>query len=161
MPRLNQIIAIEDGTKKKEYADLTKQHQILQKSELFNGFLYSYTPNDSEGQVYPDEKKIVQSNAKEIVSFVKVQLSEFFDIVATKDTGNTQAKADIVVDGVIIAAQVPVTYMLFLEKQLNDLRVFITKLPVLDPSKSWKFDDAKDMYVTDSPDHRLKTKKST
>jgi len=36
-----------------------------------------------------------------------------------------------------LLADVPVTYLLFLEKQLTDLRTFVDKLPVLDPSVVW------------------------
>jgi len=47
------------------------------------------------------------------------------------------AKADVVVDGQTLLVGVPATHLLFLEKQLVDLRTFVTKLPVLDPAEVW------------------------
>ena len=63
-----------------------------------------------------------------------------FDVVLTQDMGNTHAKADIKVNGQTILPNVPVTYLLFLEKQVVDLETFVTKLPSLDPSEVWEAD---------------------
>jgi hypothetical protein len=67
--------------------------------------------------------------------------------------------ADVVVDGVVLATAVPVTHLLFLDKQLSDMRTFIAKLPVLDPAKEWQYDPNKGMYTTKFPEQRIKTRK--
>ena len=59
-------------------------------------------------------------------------LTRLFDVTATKDWTNCVARADVVVDGTPLLRDVPVTYLLFLEKQLVDLHTFVKKLPVLD-----------------------------
>lgn len=160
MPRLNQIIAIEDGAKKTEYADLSKSHHVLQKAELFSGFIATYAPFTEDPTLkQPDQRKVTQQNATEIIKQTQAGLTEYWDIVATKDMGNCSAKADVVVDGVKLAENIPVTYLLFLEKQLNDLRTFISKLPVLDPSKEWEYDANKGMYKAKFPEQRIKTRK--
>src|ERR1019366_9195922 len=71
---------------------------------------------------------------------------------------NTQAKADIVVDGKPIAKQVPVTYLLFLEKQLIDIHTFVDKLPVLDSAENWLFTQEADAYAC-KPYDSTRTKK--
>lgn len=160
MPKLNQIIAIEDGSKKTGYADLTKTHHVLQKPDLFSGFVATYAPNsDDPALKQPDQRKVIQQNAPEIVKLAQAGLAEMWNIVATKDIGNCAAKANIVVDGVVLANDVPVTHLLFLEKQLNDIRTFIAKLPVLDPSKEWAYDANKGMYQAKFPEQRIKTRK--
>src|SRR5690606_37924291 len=70
----------------------------------------------------------------------------------------TQAKADVVVNGTVILSQVPATYLLFLEKQLTDLHTFVRKLPVLDASETWTFDNSADCWATE-PLQTTKTKK--
>lgn len=163
--KLNQIIAIEDGSKKQVHADLTKTHQILQKPDLFNGSLATYKPKDETGDPQPDQRKAVQQNAQELVNITKNALVELWNTIATKDIGNCSAKADLVVpggpnsDGITLATQVPVTHLLFLEKQLVDLRTFISKLPVLDPAKEWEYDSNKGMYKTKNPETRIRTRK--
>ncbi len=64
----------------------------------------------------------------------------------------------MVVDGQTLVAQVPVTYLLFLEKQLVDMQTFIKKLPTLDASESWSFDASADCWATE-PVQTVKTKK--
>jgi hypothetical protein len=159
MPKLNQIIAIEDAAKKSGEADLTKSYHTLQKAELFTGFISTYSPLNEEGQKYAEQRKVIQQNAKDILKQIKASLEEAWNVVATKDRGNTKAKADVVVDGAVLLTDVPVTHLLYLEKQLVNIRTFVTKLPVLDPSKEWVFDTNKDMYVTVHTDEKIKTRK--
>ena len=81
-----------------------------------------------------------------------------FNIIATVDIGNCDAKADIVVDGTLITSNVPVTHVLFLEKQLTDLHTFISKFPTLDPSEVWTWNDAAGCYKSE-PRQTVKSKK--
>ena len=159
-PKLNQILAIEKGVKKLDYADLSKAHHVLQKTTLFNGHNRTYAPVDEDGVVYPQDINPVQMNASVLVSEVKSQLNELFNVIATKDFGNTLAKADIVLDPdgenpETLAKDVPTSYLLFLEKQLTDLRTFVRKLPVLDPAKQWKYQPNIGMYES-KPEIELK-----
>jgi hypothetical protein len=156
--QLNQIIALEKGVKSRSYADFTAAHQQLQKAALLAGISRTYKPKDDEGEQLPPESTRVQLRATEVLDQVKASLTRLFDVTLTKDTGNGAAKASIVVDGVTIAADVPVTYLLFLEKQLSDLMTFVTKLPVLDAAETWSYDEATDAYAT-TPSQTTRSKK--
>src|SRR5688572_1612818 len=107
MAKLNQIIAVEKGVKAQSLRDLTDAHQILQKPALLNGIARTYRPKDEEGEQFPPESTKVQVKAEEVVRKTAEILSKLFDVVATKDWANTQAKADVVVDGQVLLAQVP------------------------------------------------------
>lgn len=85
-------------------------------------------------------------------------LTRLFDVTATKDWANRTAAADVVVDGTVLLPQVPVPYLLFLEKQLTDLHTFVRKLPVLDASEAWNLDPSTDAWKTD-PVRTIRTKK--
>ena len=50
----------------------------------------------------------------------------------------------------MLLSDVPVTYLLFLEKQLVDLHTFVRKLPVLDASETWAFDASADCWATEA-----------
>ena len=158
MPKLNQVIALEKGVKSRSYANLTEVHQQLQKAALLAGISRTYRPRDDEGERYPPESTRVQIRAEEVVQRSATILGELFDVVATKDWSNCAARADVVVDGKLIIAQVPVTHLLFLEKQLTDLHTFVSKLPVLDSAESWHFDSTQDCWASD-PAETSKTKK--
>jgi hypothetical protein len=158
MPRLNQIIAVEKGIKTRSHTELTEAHHALQKPALLSGIARSYRPRDEEGEQLPPEATRVQAKAEEVIRKTADILVALFDVTATKDYTNCKARADIVVDGKTLLAAVPVTYLLFLEKQLVDLHTFVKKLPVLDASESWIFDASADCWATE-PVQTSKTKK--
>jgi hypothetical protein len=150
MARLNQIIAVEKGIKTRSHQDLTEAHHLLQKPALLAGISRTYRAKDEEGEQLPPESTKVQAKADEIIRRTTEVLAELLDVTATKDWTNCKARADVVVDGKVLLAQVPVTYLLFLEKQLTDLHTFVKKLPVLDPSETWTFDPSADAYATEA-----------
>jgi hypothetical protein len=158
MARLNQIIAVEKGIKSRSYAELTEAHQSLQKAALLAGIARNYQPRDEEGEQYPPESTRVQLRAEDVLRQTGLTLTRLFDVTATKDWTNCVARADVTVDGRVLLANVPATYLLFLEKQLTDLRTFIAKLPVLDASESWVLDQAADCWATE-PVQTTRTKK--
>lgn len=158
MTKLNQVIAIEKRVKGDALTALTKAHHDVQKTPLLSGISRNYKPRDDEGEQFPPESTRVQLRVSDVLAQVSNSLERFYDLTLTKDLANTVAKADLKVDGVVIAEKVPVTYLLFLEKQLQDLLTFVTKLPVLDPSEVWNFDPNHDAYAT-VPSQTVKTKK--
>ncbi|WP_437618986.1 DUF7873 family protein [Sorangium sp. So ce1151] len=158
MPRLNQIIAIEKGVKARSHQRLTEAHHALQKPALLSGISRTYRSKDEEGEQLPPEATRVQVKAEDIIRSTVDILGELFDVTATKDYTNCKARADVVVDGKVLLTGAPVTYLLFLEKQLVDLQTFIKKLPVLDASESWTFDPSADSWATE-PVQTARTKK--
>lgn len=159
MTKLNQIIALTAGRKSRAQKEITEVHKMLQKPELLLGINRTYKPVDEEfGEKLPPERKQVQLRVKDAISTVRQELSEMIDIVATQDWANTTAKADVSVDGRVILRDVPVTHLLFLEKQLVDLHTFVDKFPTLDPSERWSYSEDVDCYVSEVS-QSIKTKK--
>jgi len=158
VPKLNQIIAVEKGTKSRTQRELNDAYQRLQKPALLSGISRTYQPNDDEGEVLPPESTRVQVRAEDVLREVGAALSRLFDVVATKDWANCRARADVVVDGSTILSDVPVTYLLFLEKQLKELQSLVRRLPVLDAAETWVFDESSDVWRTE-PVRTTRTKK--
>jgi len=139
--KLNQVIAIEKGTKNHALSGITTIYHTFQKPALFEGFAKTYRPIDEEGQRFPDETKRVQMRADALLDQVATALSELMNVTAAKDWGNTTAKSDVVVDGEVLLHDVPATFLLFLEKQLSNMQAEISRLPELDPAHAWQHDD--------------------
>ncbi len=159
MARLNQIIAIEKGIKSRSVQELAEAQKALQKPALLSGISRTYRPKDEEGEQLPPESKKVEVKAEEIIRKTGEVLTKLLDVTATKDWTNCTARADVVVDGQTLLTQAPVSYLLFLEKQLTDLRTFIKKLPVLDAADTWTFDESSDCWATE-PVQTLRTFKT-
>lgn len=142
MTQLNQLLAIEKGVRAKTTRTLTDVHRAIQNDGLVNGFTRTYQPRDDEGDQLPDEGTRVQLTVRQANEQVTTALARLFDVVATKDFTNADARATVHVDGVVLVEHAPPPYLLFLEKQLADLRTYVEKLPTLDPAYVWNPDDA-------------------
>jgi len=161
--KLNQIIAIEKGVKAKATREFTDLHREVQKQPLLAGISRTYQPKDEEGDQLPPESTSVQVQAEDVLTQAASVLTRLFDVVLTKDAANMQAVGDIVILGDNSSAgtvidTVPVTYLLFLEKQLVDLRTFVAKLPTLDPADTWELDTASGDWAA-TPSQTTRTKK--
>ncbi|MEV7276414.1 hypothetical protein [Streptomyces sp. NPDC093111] len=156
--KLNQIIAVEKGVKSRAHQDLTTAHHGVQKPALLAGISRTYQPKDEEGEQLPPESTLVQVKAEDVLRDTARTLTRLFDVTATKDWANCEARADITVDGRVLVTGVPVAYLLFLEKQLTDILTFVRKLPVLDAAESWTQDPSTDAWKTE-PVRTVRTKK--
>lgn len=157
MAKLNQIIAIEKGIKSSAYGALTELNKAAQKPDLFNGFSKNYRKKDEDGEELPPEGKRVQYTSGEVLRSAERALTDLVDVTARKDWTNCVAKADVVVDGKTLIASAPVSFLLFMEKQLTDLRTLVGNLPVLDVAEDWKSDPNSGLYRTEPTEtHRTK-----
>ena len=157
MGKLNSVVALEKGIKAQSYSIISELHKLAQKSDLFTGFIKTYQKRDEESEDLPSEQKKIQYAVSGILRDVRSALADLCAITARKEWSNCAATAPIVVDGTAIADAVPVTYLLFLEKQLTDMRTFVDKLPTLDGNEDWHDDPNTGLYRTDAVQtHRTK-----
>lgn len=161
-PLLNQVIAVRASIKNDTEQKLTKHYHLLQRSPLLVGHARTYTPQADDGFRYPNESANVQVKVEKVLREVADDLTELFDVNAALDWTNQHARADVVLLGgegpVTLLTDVPVTYLMFLEKQLTNIETFIRKLPVLDSTENWTFDPATDVYKS-QPVGTVKTAK--
>jgi hypothetical protein len=151
MPKLCQIIAVAAGAKAQTDKDIAQIHHAVQKQDMTHGLLRVYSPKDEEGEKLPGECQPIRMLTQDAIIAAAKSWTRLFDIIATQDAANTEAKAHVVVAGETeaILLDVPVTSLLFLEKRLVDIRTFIEKLPVLDAGMNWTYDDTKGVYIAD------------
>ena len=164
MSLLCQIIAVEPSVKSTTYSTVTKLHHDTQRTQSngpLAGIARTYTPliaPENGGEELPGESTKVQLKIDDILSQIAAAQTRCFDLVATKDWANTEAKGTVSVDGTVLLADVPVTYLLFLEKQLRDVRTIVEKLPTLDLAESWRYDANRGCWATE-PVKTARTKK--
>jgi hypothetical protein len=157
MTKLNQIIAIEKGVKSRVVSEIDLLDKAIQKPDLFNGFSKEYKKRDEDGDDLPSEKKRVQYNVEQVLRSVARLSSELFEVAARRDWTNMLACANVSIDGKVLIEAAPVSYLLFLEKQIIDLRTFVGRLPVLDETEAWVKDANSGLYRTEATQtHRTK-----
>lgn len=158
MTKLNQIIALEKGVKAKTAVDMGEHIRVLGVPALLSGIARTYQPKDEDGDQLPPESTRVQVKAEDVLAATAKSLTRLLDLTATKDWANCEASASVVVDGATVVRDAPVTYLLFLEKQLAGLQALVLRVPVLDPAEEWEHDPASDAYKT-RPVHTVRSKK--
>lgn len=158
MTKLHQVNALLTSRKTRAQRQITDAHHTLQRAPLLSGIVRTYQPRDDEGERLPPENNLVQTRATQILDQVADEMAGLFDLQVSQDLGNAKAVADVVVGGQVLLAKVPVTYLLFLDKRLADLRTIVDKLPVLDASEEWSWDESR-MCWRSTPANTIRSKK--
>lgn len=149
MKVLNQAVAVRKGVQSRVHDATTEFHRTLEKPGLFHGFSKKYKPLDDAGERFPDESQKAQFNAEDVLKEAAKAITELLDIEATVDATNALAKADVVVDGTVVAKGVPSTTLIFLEKQLDLFRSDLKKAPELDQAEDWTADPNSNLFKTE------------
>lgn len=147
---LSQVLSVEAGVRKGLEKTKTRLHRSSGKAELYEGFAENYTPKNDDGDPQPARSKIVQQRAEDVVQDLCGSLVDLFDIVATKDISNKNTSAKVQIGDEVFLDDVPVPYLLFMEKQLDDLQKFVESMPTLDLSVEWSYNDERRLHTTES-----------
>lgn len=162
-----EMIAIKKGVEKRGNDELTAAYHVLQKTgdaSPLNGIDRTYERNDDDGDQFPPQRTSVQVKVPDVIDMVRETWTRLLDVVATIERTNCEARADVIIEGdtpddeVTLLSDVPVTTLLALERHLVHFRTFIDKMPKLDPSRHWDFDDNEGVWKTDAV-RTSKTKK--
>lgn len=156
-PRLNQIVAVVTGKKSRAEKEFGELNKIVQRADLFNGFVRQYRPlKDNEEEKQPEEYKSPQQDIKDVIIKAREVIAGIADAIATQECGNCVTSGNVTVDGKVLLAGMPVTVLLYLEKQLQDLHTFVGNFPILDPAERWEATDGQFCTV---PTETIRTKK--
>lgn len=160
MAQLNQLIAVRNDVGNRQNRVVTDFYHGVQKSEPFNGMVRNYQPFvDAPENMVPSESVLVRNQVNKVLAGVNEAMARMWDLNASIDVTNTVAMAAVVLeDGTTLTGLLPATHLLFLEKQLVDVRTIISKLPVLDPAFVWTFEDQTGLWSTEEL-KGLRTKK--
>ena len=160
MTKLNQIVAVVKGTKEATNKATAPLFQLS--GAVFSGLSQTYRPRDEENGIqYPADSKTVQTTVLEVIENFRRPTSRLLDVISAAENTNTNARGDIVVDGQTIASDVPVTFLMQLEKYLErEFRGLINKFPTLDPAETWDVSNSQRAGVYESkPRETAKTRK--
>lgn len=163
MAKLHELLAVEadlEGRCKAILGETTKVFK--EKGNLFSGSIRTYTPFVDDGVDYPQEHLALATTVGERLSYTMETVSKYYDAILQKESTNQLAKADLVVDGDVIAADLPATFLLGMESRLKLVRSAYANIPTLELSKEWKLDEGKGtgVYVIVHPEESFKTQKT-
>lgn len=151
---MNVLLALEKGERERAHQVVTALHREAQKPMIYDGLTRTYEPKTEGGDQLPSEAKKVQIKAEDVLRQLADVLRRPWDLTASRDQTNTLAKADVSVADVAGGAHpilrgVPAPHLLWMEKQLTDVRTFVAKMPVLSSDDQWSYDEALGHYRTE------------
>lgn len=141
---LHEILAVETGlaeTANRVQKETTKT--LESKRSIFSGILKAHQifSDDDQHLVQANDVKEVESTVKEQIDYASVEIGRYWDSIYKKEEANQRARADIIVDGEVIATGIPSIVLLSMEKKLSSLLGMYNAIPTLDAAKAWEPDN--------------------
>lgn len=140
MAKLHELLAVEGDLSKVASKTQTEAiNTFLKKPSHFKGSVRTVEMFDEgrSGENSSDETHMVTTIGDKL-NYINRSAVKYYDAVLQKEMTNQKAKADYIVDGEVIAKDLPATYLLGLEQKLKSLRNVYESIPTLDPSLSWE-----------------------
>lgn len=154
---LSQWVGVRKGVSQRATSQLTTLHKRSQRPSNYDGLSRKYKPADDDGMAFPPESKTVVLTSVTVLEEAASVEEDWWDVIATCEAGNALARANLVVDGKVLFENATVPILLFLDKRLKDLRVFVEKMPVLDANETWTQDPNSTLFRADrSMTHKTK-----
>lgn len=112
------------------------------KPHLFRKKVQTFRPLAENAKDVVEIQADIQSSLSTEITWVGEFLARAMDSGYQIDLGNTHAKADLIVDGVALATNIPATFLLQLEKHLVNVRDLAITMPTLDPAQGFTLDSS-------------------
>jgi len=163
MSKLHQLLAVEgdlEGTYKKVLEE-TKTN-FMKHPDRYFGQHQRVDFFDESAPKEADVHKEMDDTIPSKLAYTQGHITRYLDAVLQKERTNQEARADLVIDGTIIAKDVPATFLLGLENKLKTIRNNIYEtIPTLQPGVKWERDESvgDGVYRRVNPDEKFRTKK--
>ncbi len=151
-PLLHEILAIEQELKAGAERTRTLLIETFRsKQSHFTGIRRTFRPfavdehtNSDAGERLEAETRLAKTVTHELDQALR-EVGKAIDVGFQVDEANTRAKADIIVDGEVLLADVPATFLLQFERRLRELRAVFKEAPTFDPVRVWSVDPGADL----------------
>lgn len=162
MGQIHELLAVEPEVKSAASNVQQETHTtFVHKKEHFIGITRTYDPVNEDGEKLGDENKELITTVRQKLDHTHKLLERAWDLAYQKELANCEAKADIIVNGKVLAESVPATMLLQLEKQLRELKNVYHSIPTLTPGPAWRrTEENPDVWVHEKP-RKARTQKRT
>jgi hypothetical protein len=163
MAKLHELLAVEsdlEGT----YNRILKETgtNFLKHPDRYFGKHQRVESFDENAPKESDVHKEMDDTINGKLKYSQKSVVRYLDAVLQKERTNQEARSDLVVDGTIIAKDVPATFLLGLETKLKKVRTHLYEtIPTLQPGVKWEKDSSfgDDVYRMVNSEEKFRTKK--
>jgi hypothetical protein len=159
--QLHQLLPAETDLQAKLKKIFSETVGVFGKKERFSGHTRRLKMFD-EARAAEETVEVqeITTTVRDKLRYVGTHAIQYWDAFYQKERTNQDARADIVVEGQVIASDIPATALLGFETRLRDLRDVYQTVPTLAPGIKWVPVEGSDTFRSDTPDDRMKTEKS-
>lgn len=164
MGKLHELLAVEETISAASEKLLSETEDKFGKiSEFFTGSIRTLerlndSPEDKAIEVAQKQVKELPTNVHDTLEYVFPYMEKYLDTKLSKHATNQIAVADIIFEDKVIMSNVPVDFLLDMEKFIPRLRKMFVRMPTLDPSKQW-VSERVGVYKTKEPTVSSQTEK--
>lgn len=145
--QLHELLAVEGDLKGEKNRIKDEVATVFgKKPNLFLGAIRTLEMFDEarkEEEAAGTERQEITTTVPKKLKYISGAFARFWDARLQKETANQGARADIVIDDVVFAKNIPVTFLLGMEDELKQLRVVYDEIPTLQPGVEWVKDSQK------------------
>ncbi len=161
MGKLHELIAVEPDIAGEAKRVMDEALAVFGKRERFTGQTRTVKMFDESRQNEETvEHKVMDTTVDAKLKYIHGAIVRALDAFVQKETTNTVACADIVIDGDVLANNVPAAALLGLESRLKQIREVYESIPTLTPGIEWEWNEQIGAYSQKHPEERIKTEKS-
>lgn len=141
--KLHELLAAEETVTQAAEKLLAETNEKFNKqTEFFTGHVRTLarlrdSPEDHAIEAAQRRVKELPTTVEETLKYVFPYVDKALGVKLRKHTTNQVAQSDIELDGTVIMRDVPVDFLLDLEKILPRWRAMFATMPTLDPSRQW------------------------
>ncbi len=159
--KLHQVLAVERDLENQKKKIIGETRKVLGEHHLFNGMLKTLNMFDEGRKREEDGQSTSTQPTTDVMTRINYTIpfiTRHLDCVFQKESTNTKAVADIIIDGDILMKDVPATMLLAMEREFTGYREIFQNIPVMQSGIEWAKDDtiAGNFFKTSTP---IKTQK--
>ena len=164
MGQLHELLAVESDLKGTHDKILGETAKVFDRADLFTAVskrLKMVDDNRKHEEEAGKEEKAMTTTIMTRLDYTANFVARYYDALLQKEMTNQVAKADLEVDGKVIANDLPATFLLGLEARLKVLRSIYEKAPTLQSGVHWELDKTmgEDVYRSKFDEITTKTDK--
>ena len=144
--KLYQHLAVVTSAKQAFEKIVKETKKVFEGVSLFEGFNRTYEMLNEDEVGFPTESKEVATTVHDKLLWTKKFVADVLDAELQRDAANCAAFADLVVDGVTIAKDLPAQFLLTLERKVSEMISYHNGIPTLDPSLKWEASTILNVY---------------
>jgi len=140
MSKMHELLAVENDVLglANKVIDESSNTFRNKASEFYMGQNKTYKPNvDNDTDLVPPVNKEIIDTVISKLKYTFSKVAAEYDLLLQKEATNQKAVADLVIDGKVVSTDVPVNFLLTLERRLEKIRTLVAEAPTLPNGPKW------------------------